>query len=59
MYFRNLLFDSAKKELKIIIFDNPSKEWLDFVVTNRKGEYNEYYDLAIGPVADDGVYEVV
>ena len=54
-------FDIAKaeSELKIIRFDNADKEWLDFVSVNRKGQCQETYDIVIGPVADDGVYEVV
>lgn len=35
------------------------KHWLDFVCLNRKGKCKEEYDIVIGPVADDGVYEVV
>lgn len=51
--------EKAKSELKIINFDKADKEWLDFVSANRKGECKEEYDVVIGPVADDGVYEVV
>ena len=51
--------EKAKFELKIICFDEPDKAWLDFISANRKGQCEEMYDIAIGPVADDGVYEVV
>ena len=52
-------FERAKSELKIIYFDKTNKEWLDFISTNRKGQCSDTYDIVIGPVADDGVYEVV
>ena len=51
--------EKAESELKIIRFDKADKEWLDFVSVNRKGQCQETYDIVIGPVADDGVYEVV
>ncbi len=51
--------EKAEAELKILRFDKADKEWLDFVFANRKGQSRETYDIVIGPVADDGVYEVV
>lgn len=51
--------EKAESELKIIRFDKADKEWLDFVSVNRKGQCQETYDIVIGPVADDEVYEVV
>ena len=51
--------EKAESELKIIRFDKANKEWLDFVFINRKGQCQEAYDIVIGPVADDSVYEVV
>jgi hypothetical protein len=51
--------EKAEAELKIIRFDKADKEWLDFVSVNRKGQCQETYDIVVGPVADDGVYEVV
>lgn len=51
--------EKAESELKIIRFDKADKEWLDFVYVNRKGQCQETYDIVIGPVADDSVYEVV
>lgn len=60
-YISSYEFDieSAKSELKIIHFSEADKDWLEFVSNNRKGHCNEEYDIAIGPVADDGVYEVI
>lgn len=47
----------AEKELAILKFDSASKEWLDFVCSNRKmRNIEKNYDLIIGPVADDQVF---
>lgn len=42
--------------LNIKVFKNPDKEWVLFVMTNRKQggeEFRHDYDIVIGPVADD------
>lgn len=46
-------------QCKILQFDAPNKEWLEFVVKNRNGQNENDYDIVFGPVADDDVYEVV
>ncbi len=51
--------EKAESELKVIRFDKADKEWLNFVSENRKGQCQKSYDIVIGPVADDSVYEVV
>ena len=51
--------EKAESKLKIIRFDKADMEWLSFISDNRKGRCAETYDIVIGPVADDGVYEVV
>jgi len=49
--------DKAVKDLKIIKFDNPTPEWLRFVITCRNGRESGYdYDMVMGPVANDNVY---
>jgi len=53
-------YETAKRKLSIIRFDDPSEKWLEFVCANRSGrELVEPYDIVIGPVADDKVYAVV
>ena len=53
-------FEAANKDLIVISFYKPNAEWLDFVCQNRSGkETNKYFDIAIGPVANDQVYTVV
>lgn len=47
-------------ELKVKRFDTLSKEWLEFIKTNRsKGGLQHDYDVVIGPVADDNTMETV
>jgi len=44
----------------VLKFENPSEEWLDFVSQNRTDAYSgKIYDVVIGPVANDTVYNVI
>ena len=49
--------DSRLQELKCLLFPEPSKEWVEFVMANRtqKG-FTHDYDIVYGPVANDRVY---
>lgn len=50
-------YDYAESEdLRILVFDGPTEEWLDFVSANRIGSQVHDYDIVLGPVADEGVY---
>lgn len=41
-------------------FEEPNADWLHFIISNRKMEYkDEGYELIIGPVANDDVYETI
>lgn len=52
--------DEAFEKLDILRFDTADGEWLEFVVKNRKNEYNDKkYDIVIGPVANDTTIRVV
>ena len=52
--------EAAERELKIIRFEEPDEEWLDFVCLNRSGDtLIQPYDIVYGPVADDDVYGTV
>ena len=47
-------------KLRLLSFDLPNAEWLDFVVKNRKGEFiAENWDVISGPVADDQTAQVI
>lgn len=50
---------NAARELKIVEFKGATKEWLRFICDNRSGRRRDDYDIVIGPVADDSVYQVV
>lgn len=45
--------------LKILVFDGPTDEWLDFVEMNRIGGDDHDYDIVVGPVADEGVFYIL
>lgn len=48
------------KNIRLLSFDSPNVDWLDFVVKNRKGEYIAGdWDIISGPVADDQTAQVI
>lgn len=50
--------ETASKCLNIKTFEGYSKEWAEFVLTNRQNNSNiqaHNYDIVIGPIADDAV----
>lgn len=51
------LNEPALKGLKCLFFENPTEEWVDFVMKNRtqRGFVHDY-DVVYGPVANDRVY---
>ena len=54
-------FESANlKHLNIKQFENPTKEWLDFICEHRLENYKgENFDLIIGAVANDDTIQVI
>ncbi|MGN0280975.1 MAG: DUF3990 domain-containing protein, partial [Prevotella sp.] len=51
------LDDSRMSDLKCLFFNEPCKEWVDFVMANRtKRDFSHDYDIVYGPVANDKVY---
>ena len=51
------LDESVLAKLKCLIFSEPTKEWVDFVMKNRMQRgFTHDYDIVYGPVADDSVY---
>lgn len=49
----------AESELKILKFDTYSEEWLDFILKCRRGNDDTDYDVVIGGVANDKVFNTV
>ena len=49
--------DKKLSDFKSLIFSEPSREWVEFVMANRtqKG-FTHDYDIVYGPVANDRVY---
>ncbi len=46
--------------LRVKVFDGPTEEWFDFVMRNRhEPGYVHDYDIVMGPVANDNVYETL
>ena len=50
--------DITTKSLKVLQFTETNKTWLDFVADNRCG-VKHGYDIVIGPMADDTIYNYV
>lgn len=47
----------ALKQFNCAIFDSPTDEWIDFVMSNRMDRnFTHDYDVVYGPVANDRVY---
>lgn len=53
----DFVFNSEEWNVKH--FDSYNEEWLDFVMTCRNGEVIGNYDLVVGGIADDKVFETV
>lgn len=51
--------ESREAELKTLIFDSYSEEWLDFILNCRSGKDSTDYDLVVGGVANDKVFNTV
>lgn len=53
------LDDSACDLFSMLRFDSYSEEWLDFVLTCRQGLDQTAYDMVLGGVANDRVFDTV
>lgn len=51
--------ESAYKSLKVLKFDSYSENWLDFILNCRSGKDTTDYDIVIGGVANDKVFNTV
>lgn len=51
--------ESREKELKTLKFDSYSEGWLDLILNCRSGKDTTDYDLVIGGVANDQVFNTV
>ena len=51
--------ETAYDTLNVLKFDAYSEEWLDFILNCRRGKDNTDYDLVIGSVANDKIFNTV
>jgi hypothetical protein len=51
--------EKAYTECKVLRFDTYSEDWLDFILKCRRGEDNSDYDIVMGGVANDKVFNTV
>ena len=52
--------DIEKSGLKTLVFHGPEEAWFDFVMDNRHTTgFSHDYDIVMGPVANDNVYETL
>lgn len=51
--------EAESSELKTLIFDSYSDEWLDFVLNCRRGNDTSDYDIIVGGIANDKVFNTV
>lgn len=49
---------TPKEGLKYLVFEQMTEEWLDFVVSCRRG-ISHSYDIVEGPMADDTIYNYI
>lgn len=45
--------------LKVMEYNGATKDWLDFVVANRRYAQLHDYDIVLGPVANDNLYATI
>lgn len=53
------LDEDALKDFNVLEFDSYSEEWLDFILKCRRGLDDSQYDIVIGGVANDRVFNTV
>ena len=51
--------EKAYQELRVLNFDSYSEEWLDFILNCRSGKDTSDYDIVVGGVANDKVFNTV
>lgn len=51
--------ESQENELNILKFTSYSEDWLDFILKCRSGKTTKNYDLVVGGVANDKVFNTV
>lgn len=56
---RYIFDENANKTLKVLTFNTYTEDWLDFILSCRQEQDNTDYDLVVGGVANDKVFNTV
>lgn len=56
---RYILDEKAFETAKLLRFDSYSEEWLDYIIACRTGRDHSDYDIVIGGVANDRVFDTI
>ena len=51
--------EALRKNMPVLEFDTYSADWLDFIIACRRGEPAGNYDLVIGGIANDDVFNTL
>lgn len=51
--------DNVKENYRVLEFDGYTEEWLDFITLSRRLENKNDYDVVIGGVANDKVFNTI
>ena len=51
--------EGAAADLKVLVFDSYSEEWLDFIVACRAEKDTSDWDIVIGGVANDRIFDTL
>ena len=51
--------DHDINNLNVKTFVKADEEWFEYVINNRKNIVSDNYDIVIGPIVNDGTYEVI
>lgn len=51
--------EAAYQTLEVLCFESYSEQWLDFILTCRSGKDTSNYDIVVGGVANDKVFNTV
>ena len=51
--------DELRKNVSVLEFDSYSEEWLEYIIKCRQGLSAGYYDLVIGGIANDDVFNTL
>lgn len=56
---RYVFDEGVYRDLKVLTFDTYSEDWLDFILNCRRGQDGRDYDLVVGGVSNDKVFNTV